>query len=274
MQTIKLESWKHFEKKVALLYKATQKIKRNKFGYVSTPLFRGQAKAKPWKLDTTLERFSKEHLGVCDYYDRIAAAKYSIESFTGSQWVIPTQQEYSNFITPQKCFGLFEYPAYDYMVYLRHFGFPSPLLDWTKSPEIAAFFAFSGCPADQDGEVAIYAFCQYLGHGRHFTGGEATIFQLGHYVRTHKRHFAQQCEYTICTKKENNAWVYAPHEDAIAANKDNTQVRFIKYTIPATERLKALQDLDRKNINAYTLFGTEESLMQTVALRELLFRRQ
>src|SRR5579871_975887 len=35
-----------------------------------------------------------------------------------------------------------QFPGYDYMAYLRHHGFPSPLLDWTRSPYVAAFFAF------------------------------------------------------------------------------------------------------------------------------------
>jgi FRG domain len=34
-------------------------------------------------------------------------------------------------------------PAYDLLIYTRHHGFPSPLLDWTRSAYIAAFFTFA-----------------------------------------------------------------------------------------------------------------------------------
>ena len=42
-----------------------------------------------------------------------------------------------------------------------------------------------------------------------------------------------------------------------------------KFTIPSSERTKVLQLLDSMNLNAYSLFGSEESLMDTVAFRAL-----
>jgi len=42
---------------------------------------------------------------------------------------------------------------------------------------------------------------------------------------------------------------------------------------PAAERLVALKELDLMNVNAFSLFGSEESLVRTVARRALLFKK-
>jgi hypothetical protein len=42
-----------------------------------------------------------------------------------------------------------------------------------------------------------------------------------------------------------------------------------RFVIPSTERAKVLRRLDRLNLNAYSLFGSEESLMETLAFREI-----
>ena len=47
-----------------------------------------------------------------------------------------------------------------------------------------------------------------------------------------------------------------------------------KFTIPACEKLKVLELLDEYNLNAYSLFGSEESLMETMALKEVHFKRK
>jgi hypothetical protein len=40
-----------------------------------------------------------------------------------------------------------------------------------------------------------------------------------------------------------------------------------------SERITVLRNLDHYNLNSYSLFGTEESLVETVAQREILFHR-
>lgn len=43
-----------------------------------------------------------------------------------------------------------------------------------------------------------------------------------------------------------------------------------KFTIPVTERMRVLAVLDEHNLNAFSLFGSEESLMETLAAREFV----
>jgi hypothetical protein len=60
------------------------------------------------------------------------------------------------------------------------------------------------------------------------------------------------------------------HESMVDLSESH-QDRLWKFNIPWTERLKVLRILDTYNLNAFSLFDSEESLMETMALRTLEF---
>ena len=114
--------------------------------------------------------------------------------------------------------------------------------------------------------VAIFVYREYLGHSKGWMSQEPHIHGLGPDIRTHQRHVLQQSEYTICTVRDSE-WRYARHDDAFRRGQPDQDI-LLQLVLPSIDRLKALQSLDSANINAYSLFGTEDALIETVALRE------
>lgn len=260
-------SWAEVRQWLSLLEQQRATLKGNTGLHVSQFAFRGHADAD-WELETTLERFG-ELTSVERYYYAAYAAKPQIESHTGRTWDAPSPPDFSQWLSSQDSFGLFDLPGYEYLAYLRHHGFPSPLLDWSASPYVASFFAFKS-PAPKAERVAIYAYFEYAGQVKGGCTSEPHIRVRGPYVRTHQRHYWQQSEYTICVQRRGGEWHYASHEAAVECRSD--QECLWKITFPASERLTALRELDQYNLNAYSLFGSEDALAETVAVRELLFR--
>lgn len=65
----------------------------------------------------------------------------------------------------------------EFLAFLQHNGFPTPLLDWTHSPYIAAYFAFESINhfAPQNDAVAVYALNEKLWRERHPRTGYADV---------------------------------------------------------------------------------------------------
>ncbi len=241
-------------------------------------LFRGLGDSK-WGLETTLERsYPMER---CDdtpslrrYYRTIMAARSAIETLTGKQWNklpdVPAFDELlqNNYSFPLDVLLSNQTEVYEYLVHLRHHGFPSPLLDWSASPYVAAFFTFDD-PAAAAERVSIFVLLQDTLHSGL---NSAHLYVVGRYLRTHPRHLFQQCNYSICVMQGVvGDFLFCDHrggmKDAIGPNGEILQI-----TLPVSQRVPALKNLDLMNVNAFSLFGSEDSLVRTVSRRECLFR--
>jgi hypothetical protein len=221
-------------------------------------------------------------LSIKEYHHIIFVAKPQIEAFSQKRWDILSYPDGigewldafdtllpSSFGNPQSL------DTYSYMSYLRHFGFPSPLLDWSSSPYVAAYFAFRDSSPKE--HVAIYVYLESIRPiiGKLGASDKAEINVLGPYVRSDKRHFIQQSKYTISVRYRQGEWVYAPHTEVFDLRKTENdrlgQDLLWKIKIPFSERNNILKKLDSYNINALSIFGSEESLMETMALRRFNF---
>jgi len=96
-----------------------------------------------------------------------------------------------------------------------------------------------------------------------------SIFSVGPLVKTHKRHFRQQSRYTICAKFEaRSQWVFANHDTVFGVDDRGEQDLLWKIVIPGSERVNVLRHFDKFNLNEFTLFDTEEGLLEMLAMRE------
>jgi hypothetical protein len=271
IEEIKLDSWEAFE--AAIQQDEAEAEKASAEGSdVSNLLFRGQTD-ESWGLRTTLERYTNNRKFTWEDYNRIIynnIHKISA-SFHDQQYFDVVRYDPLNHVYSEEDggFGGDMPPNIEFMTYLRHHGFPTPLLDWTRSMYVAAFFAYQTAKSD----VAIYTFRQFVSGFTFWVGGETGVFESPSNIRTHKRHHIQQAAYTVCysvnpatesVKYKTRA--YHPH---VSANFGYDYNLCKKYILPSSERTKVLNKLDQMNINAFSLFGNEEGLMDMLAWRFL-----
>lgn len=274
MQEHIVNCWDEFEDHLRKLEIASGGGAIGKTGSSSNEyLFRGHSDSS-WLLETTLDRFFSKPLSLFDYYRYAEMASSKIGAFTGVNWNIPSLDEYEQWLKNHDLLSFHDFKAYDYLAYLRHHGFPSPLLDWSQSPYIAAFFAFRSV-ATEVSNVAVYAYQEYPDVGKIRSSAVPCIHRLGPYVSAHKRHFLQQSQYTFCTKIDGNGnananavHYYTTHQSVVSRNNQKQDLLW-KFIIPVSERRSFLARLNRMNINAFSLFGSEDSLVETITLSDI-----
>ncbi|MUM76246.1 FRG domain-containing protein [Pseudodesulfovibrio sp. F-1] len=242
----RVESWRDFLDLFSMVGGESSKRK--------SLLFRGQADSQ-WKLQTTLERRGCYNVPIVKYYNMLARIIPNLETFTGKSWQFDiTGYEEESFVTR----GL---SNPDYLVYLRHYGFPSPLLDWTRSPFIAAFFCCSNND-EADGVVFEYTLDS---NSKIVTLPGLNVNSVGPYIAGEKRHFVQQAEYLWAFNKNDDGLFFAEIDNALSGFNGSSLKKII---IPSSLKKDFLIELDFMNINAFSLYGTQESLLDDAFRKE------
>ena len=259
-----LASWEQLQAEIATLIES--------LGERSDDLlFRGQTDSC-WTLETTAERDLKSPISLSRYYRFAYTAKTRLETFIDASWDIPTPPEYDKWLDEKDTLTFHPFPGYDYLAYLRHHGFPSPFLDWTASPYVATFFAFTG-RTSANGSVSVYCYLEQASAGKLRSSDQPAIYTYGPYAKVHKRHVLQQSQYSICVEfDQDHNPIYSKHE-SVFKKSDEQQDRLWKFNIPANERTTALKSLNTMNINSFSLFGTEDSLVETISTNEITKNR-
>lgn len=216
---------------------------------VSKHIYRGQPGA--WKLRTSFHRTSRTDLS--RYMDEDARIL--------RRHLSPIVENKFDFGNPD---GLGEF-----FHLVQHHGFPTPLLDWTESPYVAAYFAFRNPFSDDTGSVRIFEFARKAWEDNPRTPKDNHVSRVKPHVTIldlagplNHRTLPQQAV-SMLTNIDDIEHFVSFHE--LQQNE-----KYLKaIDIPKSERSTVLRDLRTMGITASSLFPGLDGSCE--ALRQLRF---
>lgn len=215
---------------------------------------RGQSNSS-WKLTTSFHRMNSD----------MTLAQYSNTLPFIADWLSTINDRHFDINCPKNRASL--------LSILQHSGFPTPLLDWSLSPYIAAYFAFSGVndKKPESDNVSIYIFDYHAWNSKwksilDLDSNDQHVSILQPNTMGNMRQINQQGLFYMFTNVFDI-------EDHICRHEINDNYEYLqKYTLSIKERPLAMNDLESMGINAFSLFGGVEGLCEY--LKESFFRKK
>lgn len=243
-------------------------------------LYRGHA-SEDWLLESTLfRRQNVEEMSTEKYFQKLKTILSNPKIRTLSDFKALNLNEnpfkigmlYAN-EKHEKEFNDF----FNFMIKLRHLGFPTPILDWTHNPLVALFFAFSGGQV-RGKNAAIYRI-------KINTAGSPFGLQIHqsnfNFSVPNSRHEKQNSSYTIAIRSEHRDTCLPKRKREGVhfhlRNYDNLESKNIveveKYVITDTDVIKnkVLKELIIKGYNFESLYGETHPIENTV-LQDVIIR--
>ena len=205
-------------------------------------LFRGQS--QPWSLCTSFHR----------------RGRYRMSEFTNKdvkqlhQRLSAITRHFFDLTVPDQNGAFFNL--------LQHHGYPTPLLDWSHSPYVAAFFAFRDRPIDYEGEevVRIYIFNNQewqlqFSQSKNLDPPFPHLSVMEFIAIDNPRLVPQQSVTTVTNLHDIEAY--------ILEKESETGVKYLEaIDIPANERELAMRDLRFMGITAGSMFPSIDGVCE------------
>lgn len=227
--TGKIMTWDEFKNDVSLLSG-------------SKHLFRGQR--KPWRLRTSFHRRERYRIGRFITHD-VKSLHQKLSAITSHYFDLNVPEQNGAF------FNL-----------LQHHGYPTPLLDWSYSPYVAAFFAFRNVPMhfEDEGYVRIYIFNNEAWQQRYpqvqNINPPFPHLSVMDFIAINNPRLVPQQSVTTVTNIDDI-------EDYLLEKETESSIKYLQaIDILASDRSKAMRDLRFMGITAGSMFPSIDGVCE------------
>lgn len=239
MVQIVCDSWSDFESRLQG-YFAKNMLVREQF------VFRGVANSE-WGLETTLDRFLLRFAEP----NRMDSYRVLLEDFSKASLGLGARAR------------VIEATEDEFELLARHHGLPSPVLDWTESVYVAAYFAFSDAihdSANAPESVGIYMFNRQI------------AFAVDEHVQISRAHevLVELNDHKLINDNPRAIEQRSVFYKVVHADVDLKEVlgqTLYQIVLPASERAYALAKLEEMGLNHRSLFRDLDAAAVTASAR-------
>lgn len=289
----KAGTWKQFKSHVKQIERIAKYLQQRQSksplgkNHKWTPLFRGHRNSS-WKVQSTFDRTNRK-LTLSEYHDIVLRAKQAyIELIQDATLDVKEIDNYpytrtsiaaiANLFSESNEISILP-EELRFWVFLRHYGFPSPLLDWTKDHKVAAFFAFQN-QSDEE-FVTIHTMLPTLcgsTDANLITINDSSMERAANEELKPliRRHAEQKSVYTLFYRDTvdghgNSPQIFRKHEEMFKENGDGSWGYYFKFNIYASERVHVLKELDKVGITAAKILANTDARLETIQNRLFLY---